>query len=215
VALRKEAKMISETKDMMGKVVWFPVAKQVPVTRTCPICFGKGQVILILGNGDSVLLPCDYCGKGHDYPMGTVQEYDFVCDAFSGIVDNIEIRNFGTEKEEIFFHLLDHYSIMHKDAFYTKEEALKEAEILKKEQEEREANRVEYLKKDKKKSFSWNAGYHTREANSLEKRIEYHRKMAVLCKARSKEEKGRIPAPQATNCSPEDRPTNKPQLATA
>jgi len=61
----------------IGDVVYFASAGQRQVDIPCPVCFGKREVTLILGNGDSVELPCDYCGKGYDGPRGYVLEYEY------------------------------------------------------------------------------------------------------------------------------------------
>jgi hypothetical protein len=49
--------------------------------------------------------------------------------------------------------------------------------------------REDHVKHDKNKSYSWNAGYHKREAKRAAKKVEYHTKMAAECKDRRKESK--------------------------
>lgn len=180
--------MIKDIEDIRGKTVWTPIATQKLATRACPICFGKGRVTLILGNGDSCILPCDYCGKGHDVALGTVDEYDFVCDAYSVYVQYVSIRNKGADDEEISLQEASGRCTYAKNAFLTKEEALSAAQAIKEKNEQEEIRRISFLKKDKKKSFSWNAGYYLRQINDLKKEIALNERKVIYCKARSKKD---------------------------
>ncbi len=54
--------------------------------------------------------------------------------------------------------------------------------------EEEQKTKAIYLKKEAKKSFAWNAGYHLREAKNHRKQAEYHDTKAIFCKAKGKEE---------------------------
>ncbi len=46
-------------KFKVGDTVWVAKCRYEPVQKLCPTCFGKKEVTLILGNGDSVILPCN------------------------------------------------------------------------------------------------------------------------------------------------------------
>ena len=174
------------SKIEIGDTVFFPVVGQECVSVVCPICDGTGKVILILGNGDSMELPCDYCGRGYEGPTGRVSEYKYSIRAGSGVVKCIDITVDGNGEHRR-YHINDRY-LEEKDVFQEEAPAL-EAAKLKAEQIERDNNaRADYIKKDRAKSFSWHAGYHLREAKRNRKDAEYHDKMAVLCKARAKDD---------------------------
>ena len=170
----------------IGDVVYYATfCPKTKVQVTCPVCYGKLEVTVTLGNGDSVVVPCDFCGKGYEGPQGTVVDYLPVANAEARVVTriNVQVTGDGEKREYVSMN-----SVLEDElCFATKEEAFARALELK-EREETEANtRAERIKKDNLKSYSWNAWYHLRAAKDEEKRMEYHRKMAVLCKARSKE----------------------------
>lgn len=45
----------------VGDKAWWAKYSRVPVKKTCPICYGKMRVTLILGNGNRVETDCSYC----------------------------------------------------------------------------------------------------------------------------------------------------------
>jgi hypothetical protein len=174
----------------VGDIVW--VAECAPYVEKrvlCPVCFGKKEVTLILGNGDSVILPCGNCQAGYDQPTGYVTIHEPVVRASQKRIDRVEIieteegqvREYGAE---LFasgcgttYQALDNNKI-----FDTEVEALRKAQH---DAEEISKNQNPKAKLDK--SYSWNAGYHMRHAKRLREEIEYHEKQAILCKSRTKE----------------------------
>ena len=170
----------------IGDKVYFAKCANERKKITCPICFGKLSVTLILGDDSEVILPCNYCGKGFDEPLGFIYEYDYAVDAELVLIDGIEIKKSLAGEE--YYYRSGCYGYKQNQLFLTKEEALKKAKTLKTDLDKEQETRNEYLKKDKSKGFSWNAGYHSREAKRLKREIEYHEKNAILCKERSRKE---------------------------
>ena len=170
----------------IGDVVWIPVGGLRDVPVTCPICFGKLTVRLELGDGSMVQLPCDYCGKGYEGPRGVVVEYTRAPDAEPFTITQIDRRetDAGASVE---YH--SHSGRYTKEVYATREEALARAVEMAAENEATERKRADYIKHNKNMSYSWNAGYHRREAARAAKQVEYHTKMAAECKDRSKESK--------------------------
>ena len=176
-------------KFNIGDEVWVArYSQNAAISVLCPICYGKLKVTLILGNGDSVELPCEYCGMGKvgGVPTGRVTEHQVVSSPARCTISGIEIEISPTE--EIIRYRSESFVLYEDKTFATKEEAQEKGEELKEAREKEESTRIEYLKKDTKKSFSWNAGYHLSAVKRAERDLEYHRKKAVLCKARVKEE---------------------------
>ena len=62
----------------VGDIVWFAKCGNSFIHKTCTVCYGKLEVEVILGNGDTVKIPCSFCGKGYEAPCGTVTEYEWV-----------------------------------------------------------------------------------------------------------------------------------------
>ena len=169
----------------VGDRVWLASCGTEQVTKPCPICYGKLRVTLLLGNGDSVDIDCDTCGNGYKQSRGVVQEYEYVAEATPIVITAVVVeQTMGSEKIE---YRCGYTCPPPENLFLTESEALARCAEIVREEQERQATRVEYLKKKAQKSYSWNAGYHLREAKSLEERAKYHREKAVLCKAKSKE----------------------------
>ena len=172
------------SKYQVGETVWHARCDWRPVDKTCPICYGNREVKLILGNGDETILPCNMCAPGFRDPSGVVSEYEHVVAPEVVVITGIEIECNGGKIKARYRNGC--YGFDEDSLYHTKEAATKRGLELKAELDEAQRTKAEYLKKDKAKSFSWNAGYHLREARRMRKSIEYHERMAVLCKARAK-----------------------------
>jgi SOS response regulatory protein OraA/RecX len=70
--------------------------------------------------------------------------------------------------------------------FDTPEEAEARAEEIIAERFEAEKKNSDWIKKDKLKSFAYNAGYHMREAKRCRAEAETHEEKAKLCSERAK-----------------------------
>lgn len=174
----------------VGDVVW--VARCAPYAEKrvpCPVCFGKREVTLILGNKDTVVLPCENCQLGYDPPTGYVTVREPVVKAERVTIDRVKITettegqvreyatNMVTSGAGTTCQILGNDKI-----FDTEEEALIRA--TEDAQKMNNENRNPKAKFDR--SYTWNAGYHMREAKRLQRQVEYHEKQAVLCKAKAK-----------------------------
>jgi hypothetical protein len=168
----------------IGDEAWLASHEYRKVQKKCPVCFGKLTVELILGNEDRVILPCNYCCVGYDGPFGYVTEYEYISECALVTIDKVNIQE--TSEGETREYLSGN-RIINDRIFKTKEEAEKKCIELADKLYTEQTTRSEYIKKDKQKSFSWNAGYHLREVKKLLEQAEYHKKMAVICKSKAKE----------------------------
>jgi len=170
----------------VGDEVWWARCGTREVRKPCPICFGDKKVTLTLGNGDEVVLPCDYCGHvlGEE-PSGMITEYEYLAEPEPATITRIssEITIAGTEYE----YFAGCYRIEDEMLFDTELGAIMKCAEVKEKLEKEQITRAEYIKADKLKSYSWNAGYHLRNAKKDRKSAEYHEKMAILCKDRAKD----------------------------
>lgn len=169
---------------------WARWERQAQHSRPCPVCYGKREVTLILGNGDTVTTPCDYCGKGFEGPRGVVKEYGPLAAAEPVTISSVTATETadGTEYEyRARSSECSSWVPVAADLFRTEAEALVRAE------EKAEAERVRmeqstaYLKHEAHKSISWHVGYHLREAKRHRREAEYHENMAKLCKAKAED----------------------------
>ena len=172
-------------KYKVGDTVWYAKCRWESVSKTCPTCYGKTRVTLILGNGDSVILPCHGCAPGFQYSTGKIQEYEYVVEAMPVTITGMRVEIKG-EAEKVDY-TSSFYSYPEEDLFPTEQEAAEKAKEKKAQLDEDQSKRAESIKKNVRKSFSWNAHYHLSEAKKNRKQAEYHDKMAVICKARTKE----------------------------
>ena len=154
----------------------------------CPVCFKKGTVDLILGSGDIVTMPCEFCTNGAGTsPSGYVSDYRLEAGAEAVVVNEvrIEVTSQGQKAE-----YLSGYSLYQADTvFETADEAMEYAVLRVAERNKELETKAEYIKGKPHKNYSWNAGYHMREAKNHEKKIEWHKKMAVICKTQAGSEK--------------------------
>jgi len=168
----------------VGDKVWWARCGTDRIKKPCPICFGKRKVTLILGDESEVVLPCNYCAPGFESPTGTISEYEYIAAPEQVTIDRVssETTPGGTKYE----YRHEHWLLSPDIIFDTEEAALTKCEEIAEKLHKEETTRTEYLKKDKQKSFSWNAGYHLREAKRCRKEAERHEEKAVVCKERAR-----------------------------
>ncbi len=168
----------------IGDTIWKAFAQKTPLEKPCPICYTKRNVTLILGNDDQVVLPCNYCARGYMSPTGYVTEWEYIAEPQPHVVTGLDILK--TVDGEAVTYICGSCHFESDCVFEKKEDAMKLAKEMADKEAKDQITRADSIKKDKHKSFSWNAGYHLRNAKKLEKDILYHKKMAVICKERSK-----------------------------
>jgi len=166
----------------VGDEVWYASYERREVRVPCPVCYGDKSVIVILGNGDEVQVECAYCQSGFNPPMGFVTEYIQEPRAeFQVITNRRVVEEYGNE--EISYYS-SHYGLYPDRMFDTESEAMNKAIEM---QIADEQYKLEHPKQKNEKSYTWNAGYHMKNAASRRKEAEYHEAKAKICKAKSKE----------------------------
>ena len=168
----------------VGDTVWYAKCGSFNVSEICPVCFGELKVTLILGNGDHVELPCDYCGKGYEAPTGCVTEHRFIAEPVLQTITRVEIiSNMEGENREYY----SSYSILPEEDIFDNE---KDAALRAAERAEKYNNDVKsrnfHVKGYSNKNYSWCAGYHLRNAKKCEEEAARHRRDAVICKEKAK-----------------------------
>ena len=172
------------SKYQVGDKVWHARCDWVPVKKLCPVCYGKLKVTLILGNEDSVTMPCDYCRVGFSTPTGQIEEHEYVFEPKLVTITAVElsISKTGTDVE-----YRDGCYVYRDDTlFRDKAGAIAKGEELKADLDKAQKTRVGTIKEDKHKKYSWNAGYHLQLAKRDRESAERHEQMAMLCKAKAR-----------------------------
>lgn len=172
-------------KFKIGDSAWHARCDWLPVQKPCPVCFTKTQVTLILGDGNQIILPCNFCESGYNPPSGFVQNYEYVSSPQLITIDKINIEIEG-DVEKVTYQQ-GCYLYYEETLFSEKEDAIVKCNELKANLEKDQEKNITTRKEYSNKSYSWNAGYHLREAKKSRENAEYHEKMAILCKEKAKQ----------------------------
>jgi hypothetical protein len=164
----------------VGDWVWCARLKREQVDVPCPVCFTKKEVTVRLGNGDEVVVDCDYCSRGYvsEYVEDGAPERYLI--TAKTVTEMSEGKRTGYHSHHYYFE--DTGDLL----FATESEAMARGLELAREKKVKEETKSEYLKKNNLKSYAWNAGYHIRNARDHEKQAAYHHEKARLCKIKAK-----------------------------
>ena len=182
-----------------GDVCWFASYGRSQERETCPVCFGKLAVTIILGDDSAVETKCEYCSEGFGPPRGTVQTWK------SGpTVERITIAGRAIEDNDGHVEVTYKFNMSGSDCcrsyrtarpddlFDSETEAQAEAN-----RRASEATREEFEMSLRRKhtgqtdrTNSWGVGYHRNEAKDHRRQAEYHEQACRVCKDRAKKAKG-------------------------
>lgn len=155
----------------------------------CPVCFGKRQVTIILGNNEHVITPCAFCASGYDAPRGVISEYKHEPKATSRVIESVRMES-NEHGERYSYLTTDRYYYNDDCIFDTEAEALAYSAIRAQQSEKETFENFLRRKKDGKtaRSYSWGVGYHRGEAKRLREQADRHDRACQVCKERSKED---------------------------
>jgi len=164
----------------IGDEVWWAKCETKLVIKKCPICFGKLQVKLTLGDDTEVKTPCEYCHLGFSDPRGYVEEYELVSGVQKVVIDAKEMIENESSRTVKYRYL--NYIIDDSNSFDTEQEA--QERVLEKiqENEDAERERQRHKKQNIKNHFSWTIGYHKRNIRKLKEELEYHERKILETK---------------------------------
>ncbi len=162
----------------IGQRLWLPRAQPIQKTVPCPVCFGKREVTVILGDGEHVVVDCDGCGLGFQGPQGVVEVYDHGAKAIEFVIGKVESFQDG---EWAFRSETNDYADA-SDLRATEAEAIAVAEMKLTELMNHEMNRRRFPK-DNLKKLAWTIRYHRDCAAENERKAAYHREKTRALKA--------------------------------
>ena len=169
----------------VGDHVWWAHCGMEKVLQTCPVCAGKLTVTLILGSGEHVVLPCEYCRRGYEASRGFVDGYEY-----HAVVERVVIESYrsqaGADGETRDYFTRGCYVLYRSDIFDTEEEARERVAQIVAAKNESELKQGRCRKDHSSRSYAWNAGFHMREAKKARAEAERHEGLAVICKDRSR-----------------------------
>lgn len=168
----------------VGDKVWWAKYKMQEVKKTCPICFGKMKVRVILGDDSQIETDCTFCERGFK-KYGWITEYEYVADVEQVQITHKEV-NEGSNSRSVEYRY-GNYCLTLDNAFRTKEEA--EEELLKKieKAKKEDLEKLEYGKDHNPRKYSWHAGYYQRKKKDALKEIEICDRKIKYFKSKVKE----------------------------
>jgi hypothetical protein len=170
---------------MVGDYVWIARYEPSIVTKVCPVCHGKRQITVILGNDEKVYPECTYCVNDF-IPTGYVTKNEYVKSVQRVMIESVRFEATLTETS-VQYVFNNNYLIEGKHAYETEAEAMGYCEILIAEREKDDYTRAEFIKQDKLKSYSWNVGWYKRQIKDAEKKIASYVRKLNACQERVKE----------------------------
>lgn len=172
------------TKYNLGDFVYYVYSSiHMETTIDCPICFGKGSVVIILGNGEHQNTECDYCGHGLDRATGKVKTWEPKAEIKSGIIIGISTKN------HIPIYDVGCSFFEEQELFSSEEEANpKLKEELKSVQERAKKWFIDSFRLATKKQ-TWSVGYHKRCIKDAKRTIDWHNERLRMIKGQDDERK--------------------------
>jgi len=120
---------------------------------TCPDCFGKKTLKVILGDDTELIIPCQTCAIGYDPPRGMVKTFDTKPDYKPVTITGMEIS-----ENEVRYRC-DCRSMKEGNLFRTEEEAIKRGEELAAQAIHEESIRLQ-RKERQTRSWAWHVTYY-------------------------------------------------------
>lgn len=170
-------------KFKVGDKVWAATCGIKDISVPCPVCYGKLKISVILGNGDTHSIDCDFCGgRSYEGAKGYCIQNEWFAAPEQFLITGMDIDDKITYKSRI--SNCSWRNFEEEDVFATKEEAEIRCQELVKQKNESEQKHFE-SKEKADKTYSWHVGYHKREVKRLQEQLAYHLAKIPLMQAKS------------------------------
>jgi len=171
----------------IGDKVWHASFKKTEEVVTCPECFGKKYLTVILGDTSRVTIDCAGCASGYDPPKGYVTHYKHDADVSLVNISKVEITSEYIEYG-INGNASWHYIAKDTELFTTKEEAEVRSKELSEEWNKEQLAKI-HRKEKNNRTWSWHVHYYRKQIRDAEKTIEYAKAQLDAAKAHIAKEK--------------------------
>jgi hypothetical protein len=165
----------------IGDTAWHAEHNSIEKQRTCPDCFGKKKLTVILGDDSRVEIDCTGCVRGYDPPRGYVTYHEYSPAVHPVVIDRVEESSDG-----ITYGFNGCYRT--KELFLARDVAEARAKTLAEEYNEGELKRFQKKEKDSH-TWAWHVTYHRRCIKQAEKDLEYHSAKLGIAQKKAKEDK--------------------------
>lgn len=175
----------ADTEDTyfnIGDTYYLPQNTPSEVTVLCPTCYGKFKVTVVLGNGESVLVDCETCGRGYGYegPTGHVTDYSYTPVVTTFVIKHIHSMHEG---EWVVGSTLGERATF-TDLCRTYELAWKVATERAQAAEDRNMRQSQARSKRQRENLSWTIAYHEKCIRTIEITLAWHRRKVSERKAK-------------------------------
>lgn len=157
----------------IGQEVWTSGYSRREKQKTCPDCFGKKFLTVILGDDSRVYIDCAGCSRGYESPCGYVTDYEYGERVEPRTITGMEINE--EHGDQVIRYKFSCYTFESDLVFATREEAQEKSIELGKAQKLDDEKRMLTQKENRQRTWSWNATYHRSEIKRLEKDLAYHK----------------------------------------
>ena len=170
----------------IGDKVWYAGRKNTLERVTCPECFGKKYLTVILGDDSKVTIDCAGCASGYDPPKGYVEYYKQTYDVRQITIDGVEMdrKSIQYKYDDFGSHCRIAYNI---ELFDTKEAAEIRAKELAEEHNKQELERI-HRKEKNNRAWAWHIHYYRRMIRDAKETIERAEKKLNVARSKAKEE---------------------------
>lgn len=167
----------------IGDKVWYARRQSKEEKVTCPECFGKRYLTVILGDDSKVIIHCAGCSStGYEEPRGYVTYYKQDIGVELVTICKVEIYHDHVEYGFDCVPGISHHIAKDTDLFRTKEEAEVRAKELAEEWNKEQLAKI-HRKEKNHRTWSWHVYYHRQEIRRAKETIEYATKQLDAAKA--------------------------------
>jgi hypothetical protein len=171
----------------IGDKVYVPTYGTKQVFVTCPHCFGKKCLTVILGDGSKVTIDCECCREQYE-PKGTISIYKWQSSVEQITIDGIETQQVGNKLKTTYRSGTSCCYRSYKDdeVFATAEEAQALADIKTAEHEVDEQDQIENKKKWAHRSWASHVSYYRMSLKHAEEEVERCKKLLSVAESKVK-----------------------------
>lgn len=167
------------TPFAIGDTLYHPGRGSRQVTIPCPVCAGKLAIVVELGSGERVGVPCDGCGHGFEGPRGTITEWVWEPAVRPFVIDEIVSfsQHDGWRVKDPTGDVCDF-----NDLFTSEFEAFAASTEACRRQHESNMQSRQH-KRGNVQRQGWSIQYHRQQIKDLERQIAWHRSKVIALEA--------------------------------
>lgn len=173
------------SKYQIGDTVWHASMKHSLKAVTCPDCFGRRALRVILGDDSEVVIDCQGCSLGYNPPRGHINVDVYEAEPDTLLIDRVELQQVNGEVVALYSGE-GRYHAKESDLFTTEVEARERAKALAIEHSETAAQNLKRKEKDTH-TWAWNVTYHRRCIKQATRDLAYHTSKLEVALVKRKE----------------------------